>query len=78
MVLVNFFKAWLIEIQCCFMVSWHVFVVKMKSVLSTLHVFMEETQVDLVALRECNVAWNHVKHELWSAVQAKCWWENAS
>jgi len=45
--------------------------------LAVLHTFMVESQVDLVALTECNAAWNHVPHELWPPVQTKGWWENA-
>jgi len=33
--------------------------------LASLHSFMQEAQVDVAALTECNVAWNLVEHDLY-------------
>jgi len=44
--------------------------------LAALHAFMEEAQVDLAALTECNVARHLVERDLYPSEQTKCWWEN--
>jgi len=45
--------------------------------LATLHSFMQEVQVDIAALTECNVAWSLVDQEQYPLEQTKFWWENA-
>jgi len=45
--------------------------------LASLHSFMQEAQVDVTALTECNVAWNLAKRDLYPPEQTKFWWENA-
>jgi len=45
--------------------------------LVALHSFMQEVQVDITALTECNVAWSQVDWEQYSLEQTKFWWENS-
>jgi len=45
--------------------------------LAAVHSFMQEAQVDVAALTECNVAWNLAERDLYPPEQTKCWWENA-
>ncbi len=45
--------------------------------LSALHSFMQEWQVDIAALTECNAAWSKIDHSLYPSEQTKFWWENA-
>jgi len=45
--------------------------------LAALHSFMQEAQVDIAALTECNVAWSLVDWDLYPSEQTKHWWENA-
>jgi len=37
---------------------------------------MQEAQVDLAALMECNVAWDQVNHSLYPEEQMKFQWKN--
>jgi len=45
--------------------------------LSALHSFMQEMQVAIAALTECNAAWLEIDHSLYPTKQTKLWWENA-
>jgi len=45
--------------------------------LAALYSFMQEAQVDIAALMECNVAWSLVNQEQYPSEQTKFWWENA-
>jgi len=44
--------------------------------LAALHAFMQEAQVDIAALTECNIAWDKIDYSLSPAQQTKYWWEN--
>jgi len=45
--------------------------------LAALYAFMQEAQVDIAALTECNTAWDKIDYSLSLAQQTKYWWENA-
>jgi len=45
--------------------------------LAALHTFMQDYQVDIVALTECNVAWHLVDKSSYPSEQTKFWWENS-
>jgi len=45
--------------------------------LAALHAFMQETQVNIAALTECNVAWHLVDKAFYPLEQTKFWWENS-
>jgi len=45
--------------------------------LAVLHEFMEEAQVDIAALTECNTVWDKIDYSLHPTQQTKYWWENA-
>ncbi len=45
--------------------------------LAALYEFMQEAQVDIAALTECNTTWNKLDHSELPSQQTKYWWENA-
>jgi len=45
--------------------------------LAALYEFMQEAQVDIAALTECNTAWNKLDYSELPSQQTKYWWENA-
>ncbi len=45
--------------------------------MAALHEFMENQQVDLVAITECNAAWSKIDPELWPQEQTRFWWDSA-
>jgi len=45
--------------------------------LSALHAFMQERQVNIAKITECNAAWSKIDHSLHPAEQTRFWWENA-
>jgi len=44
--------------------------------LAALREYANQAQVDIIALTECNAAWDKVQHKLLPREQTKFWWEN--
>jgi len=44
--------------------------------LSALQDFSQQVHVDIIALMECNIAWDKVEHNVQLKEQTKFWWEN--
>jgi len=45
--------------------------------LAALYDFMQDAQVDIATLTECNTAWDKIDYSLHPTQQTKFWWENA-
>jgi len=54
--------------------DWHTQTGSVK--MAALHEFMEDQQVNLVAITECNAAWSKIDPELWPQEQMRFWWDS--
>jgi len=45
--------------------------------MAALQEFMEEHQVNIVAITECNAAWSKIELELWLQEQTRFCWDSA-